>query len=66
MLDALSETVHEGTAPRTVYDRSTLCILSSGAEKQGEQNREKHTLLTMFGLKHLTLVGDTHLSGRLG
>jgi hypothetical protein len=49
-----------------VYDRSTLRTLSSGAEKQGERSRGKHTPLMTFGLKRLALIGDTHLSGRLG
>jgi hypothetical protein len=49
-----------------VCDRLTLCTLSSGAEKQGERNRGKHTPSMTFGLKRLALVGDTHLSGRLG
>ena len=47
-------------------DRSTLCTLSSRAEKQGERNRGKHTPPMTFGLKRLALVRDTHLSGRLG
>jgi hypothetical protein len=50
----------------TVCDRSTLCTLSSGAEKQGERNCGKHTPSMTFGSKRLALVGDTYLSGRLG
>ena len=49
-----------------MYIQLTLYTLSSRAKKQGEQNRRKHTLLITFGLKHLALIRDIYLLGRLG